>query len=97
MNDFDRRWKIAAATAQPASEKTPDAAPFGLATRVVASWKAAPPLPLSVLWLRLGWRALGGVTAALVLIAAMSAALSGPDDPLTPAMGDTVSEVFWLP
>jgi hypothetical protein len=97
MNEFDRRWKIAAAAARAARQNSPETLPFGFANRVVASWKSAPPLPLSALWLRLGWRALGGVTAALLVLAAMSAAFSTADDPLTPPMGDTVTEVFWLP
>lgn len=97
MNEFDRRWKIAATAARPAPESPPTAAPFGFATHVVAHWKSAPPLPLSALWLRLSWRALGGVTAALLAIVAASAAFSPPDDPLTPSVSDTVSELFWLP
>lgn len=98
MNEFDRRWKVATAVARPASEDPSEAAPFGFTTRVVAHWKSAPALlSPQTLWLRFGWRMLGGTTVALVVIAAMSAASSSPDDPLAPAMGDTVSEMLWLP
>jgi hypothetical protein len=98
MNEFDHRWKIAAAAARPTSEDPPEAAPFGFATRVVARWKSAPSLPSpQTLWLRFGWRALGGVTALLLAIMIAGSAFSPPDDPLTPSVSDTVSELFWLP
>jgi hypothetical protein len=96
MNEFERRWKLGAAAAQRAAHEPPAAAPFGFATRTVARWQSSPPPSLTALWQRLAWRALGGVAAALAAMLAIDAALSPQDDPLTPDVGDTVSEMFWL-
>ncbi len=96
MNEFDRRWKLAAAAAAPASPQD-SAAPFGFATRVVATWKSQPAPSLNALWQRLAWRALGSVAAALAMILAVGATFTPQDDPLTPPIEDTVSELLWLP
>ena len=95
MNEFERRWKIAAA-AQRADSEPEQQIPFGFATRVVARWKAAPAPTLNQVWQRLAWRVLGGVAVALAAMLAIDVALSPQDDPLTPEVGNTVSEVFWL-
>ncbi|HYR59332.1 MAG TPA: hypothetical protein VEO95_11900 [Chthoniobacteraceae bacterium] len=96
MNDFERRWKLAAAAARRAHDDRPARAPFGFATRVVAQWQDAPAQSLAAVWQRLAWRVLGGVAAALAAMIAIDAAFSAPDDPLTPEVGNTVSELFWL-
>jgi hypothetical protein len=96
MNQFDSRWKIAAAAAHRAADEPPAAAPLGFATRVVAHWRAAPAPSLAALWQQLAWRVLGGVAAALMAMIAIDAAASTQDDPLTADVGDTVSELFWL-
>lgn len=96
MNEFERRWKLGAAAAQRAADETESPAPFGFATRVVARWQSAPAPSLIAVWQRLAWRVLGGVAVALAAMLAIDVALSSPDDPLTPEVGNTVSEVFWL-
>lgn len=96
MNEFDSRWKLAAAAARRVAEERPTEAPFGFATRVVTHWKASPEPSIAAIWQRLAWRVLGGVAAALLAMIALDAAASAPDDPLTADIGDTVSEVFWL-
>ena len=96
MNEFERRWKIAAAATRLADNEPEPQAPFGFATRVVARWQAAPAPSLIQVWQRLAWRVLGGVAVALAAMLAIEVALSPQDDPLTPEVGNTVSEVFWL-
>ena len=96
MNEFERRWKLGAAAAHQSGDDAPPGAPFGFATRVVARWQCAPAQSLAMLWQRLAWRVLGGVAVALAAMLAIDVALSPQDDPLTPEVGDTVSELFWL-
>ena len=96
MNEFERRWKLGAAAARGAADETEPQAPFGFATRVVAGWQSAPAPSLIVLWQWLAWRVLGGVVVALAALLAIDVALSTQDDPLTPEVGNTVSELFWL-
>ncbi|MGB8169404.1 MAG: hypothetical protein WCF18_18035 [Chthoniobacteraceae bacterium] len=95
MNEFERRWKLAAAAQRDLGDPTPTA-PFGFATRVVARWQGTPAPSLAALWQRLAWRVLGGVAMALAAMLAIDTALSPQDDPLTADVGDTVSEMFWL-
>jgi hypothetical protein len=96
MNEFERRWKIGAATARGTAGESPVEAPFGFATRVVARWQAAPAPSFAALWQRLAWRALGGVALAFAAMLAIDGAFSAPDDPFAPEVGDTVAELFWL-
>lgn len=96
MNEFERRWKIAAAAARGTENELDPQIPFGFATRVVAHRQTAPAPALIQVWQRLAWRVLGGVAVALAAMLAIDVALSPQDDPLTPEVGNTVSEVFWL-
>ncbi len=95
MNEFERRWKLAAA-AQRDLPGPESGAPFGFATRIVSQWQSAPSPSLAAVWQRLAWRTLGGVAMALAAMLAIDTALSPQDDPLTADVGDTVSEMFWL-
>ena len=95
MNEFERRWKLGAAAQRRAAEIEPQA-PIGIATRIVARWQSAPAPSLLAVWQRLAWRVLGSVAAMLAAMLAIDAALSTQDDPLTPEVGNTVSELFWL-
>lgn len=97
MNEFERRWKLAAAAAQRAPDDRETGAPYGFATRAVARWQASPSPSLMAIWQRLAWRVLGGVAMVLAAMLAVETAVSPQDDPLTPAVGDTVSELLWLP
>ena len=96
MNEFERRWKLGAAAARRATEESETPAPYGFATRVVSRLPAVPAPSLHQVWQRLAWRVLGGVAVALAAMLAIDVALSPQDDPLTPEVGNTVSEVFWL-
>lgn len=96
MNEFDSRWKIAAAAARRVADERPADAPFGFSTRVLAQWRSAPLPSTAALWQQLAWRVLGGVAAVLLAMIALDAAATAHDDPLTADIGDTVSEVFWL-
>ena len=96
MNEFDSRWKIAAAAARRLTDERPTDAPLGFSTRVVARWKSAPSPSTAAIWQQLAWRVLGGVAAVLLAMIALDAAATAHDDPLTADIGDTVSEVFWL-
>ena len=96
MNEFERRWKLAAAAARRTADEPEPQAPYGFATRVVARWQTAPAPSLIAVWQRLAWRVLGGVAVALAAMLAIDVALSSKDDPLTPEVGNTVSELFWL-
>lgn len=94
MNEFERRWKLAAAAARQSDPETP--APYGFATRVIARWQSTPAPSLTMIWQRLAWRVLGGVAMVLAAMLAVETAISPQDDPLMPAVGDTVSDLFWL-
>lgn len=96
MNEFERRWKLAAEAAQRVAADPGTPAPYGFATRVVARWQSTPAPSLAAIWQRLAWRVLGGVAMVLAAMLAVETAVSPQDDPLTPAVGDTVSELFWL-
>jgi hypothetical protein len=96
MNEFESRWKIGVAAARSDLPRDEPQAPFGFATRVVARWQAAPAPSLIAVWQRLAWRVLGGVAMALAAMLAIDVAFSPQDDPLTPDVADTVSELFWL-
>lgn len=96
MNDFDRRWRETVARARQVAPR-PAAAPFGFATRVLAS--AAPPrtgiAPVR-LWEQLGLRALAAVTAVLVVVGAMEyrdARLPGLG---LPRVEHCVTATFWM-
>lgn len=97
MNEFDRRWKLAATARREADATEPQDAPFGFATRIVAQWRSAKgELPLAVIWQRLAWRVLGGVATALALVIAMHVTLDADGDELAPDVADTIPELFWL-
>ena len=97
MNEFDRRWKFAAAVGREANETQPGDVPFGFATRVVAQWRSGGgELPLAVIWQRLAWRVLGGVATALALVVAVHVTLDTEGDELAPDVADTIPELFWL-
>ena len=96
MNEFERRWKLGAAAARAAASEPQSDAPFGFATRVVARWQSRPAPTLAAIWQRLAWRVLGGVGVALAAMLAIDVVSSAQDDPLTPDVGNTVSELFWL-
>ncbi len=97
MNEFDRRWKLAAAAQRGADATESEDVPFGFATRVVAQWRSGGgELPLAVIWQRLAWRVLGGVATALALVIAMHVTLDTDGDALAPDVADTIPELFWL-
>ena len=91
MNDFERRWKQAAAhLAKPAEAA---AAPFGFATRVVAKWRAQPSL--ATVWQRLALRFCTGLAIVVAVLASFHALTAGDGDALRPDIERTVDELFW--
>lgn len=94
MNPFDARWKTAARVAQSSTPEQDDSAPFGFATRIVAQWPA-PENPFA-LPQRLLSRALGFMTAILVLLATLAEFSDRDREALRPPIEDTVAELFDL-
>ena len=91
MNEFERRWKLAAAhSAEPAQE---GAAPFGFATRVVAKWRAQPSL--ATVWQRLALRFCTGLAIVVAALASFNALTAADGDALRPDIERTVEELFW--
>ena len=86
MNEFERRWKLAAAhSAEPAREA---AAPFGFAARVVAQWRAQPSL--AAVWQRLALRFCTGLAIAVAVLASVHALTAGDAEALRPDIESTV-------
>lgn len=96
MNDFDHRWKIAAAAARSAPEQRDDTAPFGFATRVAAQAFTKAPATDSLIWQRLGLRVFSAMTLVLLALAAVNAFVGNDGDSLQPPVEDTVAETFWI-
>ena len=91
MNDeFERRWKIAARSHEPAPGET---APFGFATRVVAKWRAQPSL--ATVWQRLALRFCTGLAIVVALVASLNALTANEADGFRPEIENTVDELFW--
>lgn len=96
MNEFDRRWQEIVARARQVPER-PAAAPFGFATRVLAS---APRLRTELarvrLWERLGLRALAAVTAVLVVVGALEYRDARAPGLGLPRIEHCVTATFWM-
>ena len=92
MNEFERRWKLAAAVRPPKSMAA-NSAPFGFATRVVAKWRAQPS-PATV-WQRLTLRFCTGLAIVVAVLASAHALTAGDADVLRPDIEKTVDELFW--
>ena len=91
MNDFERRWKQAAAhLPKPLGD---DAAPFGFATRVVAKWRAQPSL--ATVWQRLALRFCTGLAIVVAVLASLNALTASEADIFRPNIESTVDELFW--
>ena len=92
MNEFEERWKQAAAhLAKPARD---DAAPFGFSTRVVAKWRAQPSL--ATVWQRLALRFCTALAILVAVLASFDALTAGEGDALRPDIERTVDELFWV-
>ena len=92
MNEFERRWKRAA-VARSAESMPADSAPFGFATRVVATWRAQPSL--ATIWQRLALRFCTGLAIVVAVLASAHALSAGDADVLRPDIEKTVDELFW--
>ena len=92
MNEFERRWKLAAAVrmAEPAGM---DGAPFGFATRVVAKWRAQPSL--ATVWQRLALRFCTGLAIVVTVVASLNALTANDADGFRPEIESTVDELFF--
>jgi hypothetical protein len=96
MSDFDVRWQTCAERAQGVSRRD-ETAPFGFATRVVASGRPVPVprLSLEMVWQRLTLGALGFIAVALVVCAAVEVPHFRDQKPLEPGIENTVAQVVW--
>ena len=92
MNEFERRWKLAAA-ARVAEPARTDGAPFGFATRVVAKWRAQTSL--ATVWQRLALRVCTGLAIVVAALASFHAFTAGEGDVLRPEIESTVDELFF--
>lgn len=91
MNEFEKRWKEAAAhSPAPAGDEV---APFGFATRVVSMWRAQPSL--ATVWQRLALRFCTALAILVAVLASFHAFTSGESDALRPDIERTVDELFW--
>ena len=91
MNEFEQRWKQAAAhLAKPLRD---DAAPFGFSTRVVAKWRAQPSL--ATVWQRIALRFCTALAILVAVLASFDALTAGEGDALRPDIERTVDELFW--
>ena len=95
MNEeFNRRWKLAAAHAAPPD--APTEMPPGFATRVLAHWRAQTIPSPAALWHFLALRVLGALALVLVLLAALDFTDARGREAWRPDLGDAVSECFWM-
>lgn len=96
MNEFDHRWQNCVARARLA-EVPPVEAPFGFSSRVLAGLQVeAASTSVAAIWECLGLRALAGVTALLLVVAALEYG-EGHGDRLTfPHVEHDVARVFWM-
>jgi len=95
MNEFDRRWHACVAHAREAAPN-PIVMPPAFPGRVVSLWMAEAGPSLSVLWLRMGLRALAGATALLALCVFLESQAAPPHSPFVPHVEDTVAQLFWM-
>ena len=93
MNEFERRWKLAADAARLESPRA-DAMPFGFATRVVAKWRAQPSL--ATVWQRLALRFCTGLAIVVAVVASLNALTANDADGFRPEIENTVDELFWV-
>ena len=91
MNEFERRWKLAAA--HSAEKARADDAPFGFATRVVAKWRAQPS-PATV-WQRLALRFCTALAIVVAVLASLQSLTANDVDGFRPEIETAVDELFW--
>ncbi len=82
MKPQDRAWQNLVAAARRATDDRDTAAPYGFATRVAALALAAPLRPMSSLFERFSWRALGlaGLLAMASIVANYSLSNGGGEE-----------------
>lgn len=90
MNEFERRWKLAADAVEPIAA---DAAPYGFATRVIAKWRAQPSL--ATVWQRLALRFCTALAIVVAVVASLNALEANDADGFRPEIESTVDELFW--
>lgn len=93
MNEFERRWKLAADAARTTEPLAAEAMPFGFATRVVAKWRAQPSL--ATVWQRLALRFCTGLAIVVAVVASLNALTANDADGFRPEIENTVDEFFW--
>jgi hypothetical protein len=94
MSNFDQQWQRCVARARQSPPRD-EAAPFGLATRVLAGGRAAADPPLERAWERLALRWLTGVVAGLAVCAVLELPHLRDAQPLHPGVENTVAQILW--
>jgi len=95
MNDFNQQWQRCVARARQSPPRD-DTAPFGFATRVLASgWPTLEPPPVEHTWerLALGW--LACLVAGLAVCAVLELPHLRDSQPLNPGVENTVAQIVW--
>lgn len=99
MNHFDQRWQELASRARDAStiseRAVADAAPFGFATRVLATAAAASGSATEELWLRWARCSVAVMAAAGLVLGAVEASAGRPHSLPNPGVENTVAQVLW--
>ena len=96
MSEFNRLWQQCVARAREAPPRSEEA-PFGFATRVLAQANQPARTPAStLLWVRLGLRALGGVMALLLVLGTMEYHDSRDRGWTMPGVENCVAQAIWM-
>jgi len=98
-DEFEHRWKVAAAAGRSADADPEPSVPFGFTARVLALSRERGAGPsLTALWQKLAGRTLGGLAIALAIIVAVELWPDTASTPLRPMVEQSVEEqIFWLP
>jgi hypothetical protein len=95
MNDFNAKWQALAARARQATPGLDESPPLGFTTRVSARAQQTPPAPFGRLWERMALSSLLGLTALLMICAAVELPHYRDSQPFNPHIGNTVAQLVW--
>jgi hypothetical protein len=94
---FDQRWQIGAARARLAPEEPEATPPFGFTTRVLALARKRIEGSLEEIWTKLVLRALAGVAALLLVLAAVDTLSAGDGASVLPDVDPANVTLPWTP
>jgi hypothetical protein len=97
MNEFERRWKQAAALARTRGLPLPDEAPFGFTDRVLGHGRIPSEPPWAMLWQACALRILGTMTLALLVLLTYEGFSAQADELARPELESAVAEALPLP